>query len=36
MFSRKVNGDKESDKGNGGIKTICSTWERNFGKKKER
>ena len=33
MFSTKLNDDKESDKGNWGIKIICSRWERNFGKK---
>ena len=34
MFSTKLNDDKESDKGNWGIKIICSRWERNFGGKK--
>jgi len=34
MFSTKLNDDKESDKGNWGIKIICSRWERNFGKKR--
>ena len=36
MFSTKLNDDKESDKGNWGIKIICSDMGKEFWKKKEK
>ena len=35
MFSTKLNDDKESDKGNWGIKIICSDMGKEFWKKKK-